>query len=206
MLIISTYYCIGIVLLIQVPSVLASLHLQQVVYTSNRWDMSVEEDVYCQQKARSISTLEECSKHSKQKCNKHLGCIHPLLLKIELDHLVLDELHLMLRIDVLFRNLILYADSRDHTSRERGETCRHVQQLQQAIQSCGVSFQIWQKKEPSGKPLPGSYDWTALSGKHKLQVLQKLPEKMATFLPDATCTKIANLWNVRNCMKKACIV
>ena len=175
-------------------------------YTSHRWDMSVDEIVYCRQKARSLSTLEDCSKYSKQTCSKHLGCIHPPLLKVELGHLVLDELHLMLRIgDVLFRNLILYADSRDHTSRERGGTSSHVQQLQQAIQSCGVSFQIWHKKEPSGKPIPGSYDWTALSGKHKLLVLQKLPEKMSTFLPEATCTKFANLWTVRNCMTTPCL-
>jgi len=79
------------------------------------WDISVDEEVYCQEKSRSLS-LKSDSQNSRRHCSKHLGCIHPTLLNIEL---VVDELHLMLRVgDVLLRNLILYADSRDHASRE----------------------------------------------------------------------------------------
>ena len=72
----------------------------------------------------------------------------------------------MLRVgDVLLRNLILYTDSRDHASQEdQGEEAIHLQQLEPAIRSCGVSFQIWQKQESTGKPIPGSYEWTALTG------------------------------------------
>ena len=60
-------------------------------------------------------------------------------------------------------------------------------------------FQIWQNKEPNGKPIPGSYDWTALSGKHKLLVLQKLPAKMDTLLRDNLSAHVAKLWNVSMC-------
>ena len=164
----------------------------------NRWNMSVDEEVYCQEKARSLSSLKSDSQHSTRHCSKHLGCIHPPLLNIELDHVVVDELHLMLRVgDVLLRNLILYADSRDHACREhQGEDANHLRQLEQAIRSCGVSFQIWQKREPTGKPIPGSYDWTALTGKHKLQVLKMLPEKMSLLLPDTIFPRIAALWRV----------
>jgi len=76
--------------------------------------MSVDQEVYCQEKSRSLSSLKSDSQNSRRHCSKHLGCIHPPLLNIELDNIVVDELHLMLRVgDVLLRNLILYADSRD---------------------------------------------------------------------------------------------
>ena len=114
-------------------------------HATKRWDMSVDEEVYCQEKSRSLSSLKSDSQKSRRHCSKHLGCIHPPLLNIELDNIVVDELHLMLRVgDVLLRNLILYTDSRDHASREhQGEDTNHLQQLEQAIRSCGESFQIW---------------------------------------------------------------
>ena len=160
--------------------------------------MSVDEEVYCQEKARSLSSMEADCQHSTRHCSKHLGCIHPPLLKVELDCIVVDELHLMLRVgDVLLRNLILYADSRDHTSREhQGVEANNLRQLEQAIRSCGVSFKIWQKREPTGKPIPGSYDWTALTGKHKLQVLKMLPERMNALLPESVSPKLTALWKV----------
>ena len=165
---------------------------------SYRWNMSVEDSVYCKDKARTLSSMKELCKKSGQNCSKHKGCIHPPLLNVEPSAVVLDELHLMLRIgDVLIRNLILYAHSRDHRSQERlGETTHHIQELETAIRSCGVSFHIWQKREPTGKPIPGSYDWTALTGTHKLKVLQRLPEMMNKILPDAVCGRIVHLWNV----------
>ena len=180
---------------------LKSLCVMKIIYTyhfAERWNMSVDEEVYCHEKARSLSSLKSDSQHSTRHCSKHLGCIHPPLLNIELDNIVVDELHLMLRVgDVLLRNLILYADSRDHASREhQGEDANNLRQLERAIQSCGVSFQIWQKREPTGKPIPGSFDWTALTGKHKLQVLKMLPEKMSGLLPDGISPRVAALWRV----------
>ena len=128
-----------------------------------------------------------------------MGCVLPPLLNVSLDHVVLDELHLLLRImDVLIRNLILYADFQDHRQKQHcgAAESRNVRKLEQAIRSCGVCFQIWQKKEPTGKPIPGSHDWTALSGKHKLLVLKKLPMKMDTLVKENLSGKIAKLWNV----------
>lgn len=52
-------------------------------YVTTRWDMSVDEEVYCQEKARSLSSLKSDSRHSTWHCNKQLGCIlHPSLLNI----------------------------------------------------------------------------------------------------------------------------
>ena len=162
--------------------------------------MSIDEKVYTDtsKKARTLQKMKDLSSHSYSSCTRHLGCVLPPLVNIPLDHIVLDELHLLLRImDVLIRNLILYADSKDHRQKaHHGVESHNVRKLEQAIRSCGVCFQIWQNKEPTGKPIPGSFDWTALSGKHKLLVLKKLPAKMDTILKEDVSPQVAKLWNV----------
>ena len=58
-----------------------------------------------------------------------------------------------------------------------GEQTNHIRQLEEAIHSCDVSFQVWQNQEPTGKPVPGSFDFTPLSGKDKLKVFQEATSK-----------------------------
>ena len=66
--------------------------------------MSVEESVYTEKKARSLSMLQKKSHFANKPCQKHLGSIHPPLLNIELTKVVVDELHLLLQVtDVLIR-------------------------------------------------------------------------------------------------------
>ena len=77
-----------------------------------RWDMSVEESVYTEKKAKSLSTLQEKSHFANKPCQQHLGSIHSPLLNIELTKVVVDDLHLLLWVmDVLIRNLISLAGS-----------------------------------------------------------------------------------------------
>ena len=158
--------------------------------------MDVDKKEYSTTHARSLSQMKETKRSSS--CHVHLGCIRPPLFNIELGNIVLDELHLLLRIgDVLIRNLIFHADSCDQRSRaHRGAETTHIRELEAAIQSCGVSFQIRLKREANGKPIQGSYDWTALTRKHKLMVLKKLPPKMSTLLPSHLCPVVVELWNV----------
>ena len=162
-----------------------------------RWDMSVDEKVYTEDKARTLQKMQELSSHSYSLCARHVGCVLPPLVHISLDRIVLDELHLLQIMDVLIRNLIHYADSQDHHQKtHHGVESHNLRKLEQTIRSCGVYFQIWQNKEPTGKPIPGSFDWTPLSGKHKLQVLKNLPEKMDTILDKRISPSVARLWNV----------
>lgn len=111
-------------------------------------------DIHCVRCDTSIS-LEECEKDQrtladiKKKCTKstvdaRLGCIHPPLFEIELDHVVIDELHLLLRVtDKLISALILRMAHLDHSSRiHQGTQSSHMRQLVSAIKSCGVSFQV----------------------------------------------------------------
>ena len=162
--------------------------------------MSVDEKVYTDtsKKARTLQSMKDLSAHSYSSCTRHLGCVLPPLVNIPLDHTVLDELHLLLRImDILIRNLILYADSEDHRHKaHHGVESHNVRKLEQAIRSCGVCFQIWQNREPTGKLIPGNFHWIALSGKHKLLVLKKLPAKMDTIQKEDVSPQIAKLWNV----------
>ena len=52
-------------------------------------------------------------------------------------------------------------------------------------------------KEPTAKSIPGSFDWTPLSGKHKLQALKNLPAKMDNMiLEESIAPSVAKLWNV----------
>ena len=55
-------------------------------------------------------------KHLKENVeSQELGVINQLLLNIELDHVVVDELHLLLRItDRLIDNLVIRAAELDH--------------------------------------------------------------------------------------------
>ena len=163
-----------------------------------RWDMSIEESVFTEKKARSLSTLREKSHFANKPCHKHLGSIHPPLLNIELTKVVVDELHLLLRVtDVLIRNLISLAASRDHEELQRqGETSNHIRQLEQAVQSCKMTFTIWQRVDGNGRPQPGKYDCTSLNGTDKLRVLRTLPAKFDTILPGDLGVPMAQLWNV----------
>ena len=148
--------------------------------------MSVDEEVYTKTKARSLSDMKSLAAKGYCTYAKHLGCVREPLFEIPLDRVVLNELHLLLRVgDVLLRNLILQVDSMGHRRKEHeGVETNEIKELEEAVRACGVSFQIRQNREPTGKPIPGSYDFTALSGKFKLQVMRKLPAKFDTILPD----------------------
>ena len=142
--------------------------------------------------------LQKKSHFANKPCQKHLGSIHPPLLNIELTKVVVDELHLLLRVtDVLIRNLISLAASRDHEEQQRwGECSNHIRQLEQAVQSCKVTFTIWQHVEGDGRPQPGKYDCTSFNGTERLRVLCTLPAKFDTILPGDLAVPMAQLWNV----------
>ena len=157
-----------------------------------------DEEVYTSTKARSLTGMKSLAAKGYRSHTKHLGCVRQPLFDIPLDRIVYDELHLLLRIgDVLLRNLILQVYSMRHRRKEHdGQDSNGIKELEEAVRACGVSFQIRQNREPTGKPIPGSYDFTALSGKFKLQVMRKLPAKFDTILPDGLGPQVAQLWNV----------
>ena len=104
--------------------------------------MTAEE---CKKNKRTLDSIRTCS--TKSTLHERLGCVNQPLLDIELDKVVVDELHLLLRIsDKLISALVLRMAQLDHQSRVRSEgQPTHMNQLVSAIRSCGVPFRVRQK-------------------------------------------------------------
>lgn len=174
-------------------------------WCNKRWDITKECEL------RTSTTLQQClsSQHSK-------GCIRPPLLNFELTDVIIDELHLMLRVtDVLLRNLIwamIHMDLRD-----RGDT--HLKALVNEIKSCGISFKVnesythafsmsmhkqtqhspkvWRPKDGSGGRSKDNYEWTSLRGSDKRKLLIKLPPKIPSLVPGGVIgERVKELWEV----------
>ena len=98
---------------------------------------------------------------------------------------MLDEVHLLLRMaDVPMNNLIEDAIERDDKEsvlmaqrREKLERGKHLRKLAETINSCGVTFNVWEKKNADGKG-SGTVDWTSLMEDEKRKLLKLLPDKL----------------------------
>ena len=137
---------------------------------------------------RTLYEVKEMSNKSKD----NYGCCKETLLNIELDRIVVDELHLLLRItDVLTANLITEVTDCDIQAnlenKQNKET--HLNKLVSCIRSCGVSFSVWRKKNADGKE-SNVHDWTSLMENDKKMLLNKLPQKMKDFLRPETASKV----------------
>lgn len=57
-----------------------------------RWDMSVDETVHTEDKARTLKKMQELASHSYSSCARHMGCacVLPPLINISLDQIVLE--------------------------------------------------------------------------------------------------------------------
>ncbi|MCG7867336.1 MAG: hypothetical protein JAY74_13350 [Candidatus Thiodiazotropha taylori] len=116
------------------------------------------------------------------------GSKNPPLVDIEVDHFVADELHLMMRIsEVLLRNLIDDALSKDNLAKVLGNPTDNVTLLVNAIQSCGVSFRTWKSKS-------GELEWSSLSGNDLKKLLKNLPDKLIFCLNNDTSDDVRHLW------------
>ena len=98
----------------------------------------------CKRKGRSLGELKKCC--SLTGVDRCLGSIHLPLFNIELDHVIVDELHLWLRIvDRLITALILCMAQLDCHAHVRGTSrghISHVDKLVSTIQSCGIHFKV----------------------------------------------------------------
>ena len=96
------------------------------------------------------------------------------LVSIEPEHIIIDELHLLLRIcDKLLKNLILDTKTLDDKNAVHGEKSDFLGQLTEKIRGCGVSFYIWTKKGTQGE-----LNWSSLTGSDYEKLLENLPTKL----------------------------
>eukprot|EP00731_Ephydatia_muelleri_P006815 Em0003g1063a len=148
------------------------------VHRDCRWDVSKPESYYSTTMARTLVTLRRAFASHGRTAAVHQGSVNCPLTAIPVDHMMIDELHLFLRIfDVMLRNLIKMSEP-------------HTQQLVAYIRSCGVSFNIWESESSDGK-----VEWTSLTGEAKKKVLKLLPSKMKDIpLPNAFLDDVVQLW------------
>ena len=162
-----------------------------------RWKMDFVLDHY--NTPPLLRTLEEMTKMSHKKgTQEKYSCEHEPLLKVELDHVVLDELHLLLRImDVLINNLVKEAvewDKKENFNRRKADQKdSHIKKIQSTIRSCGISFDIWEKTNADGKG-SGQYDFTSLLGTDKKKLLSELPQKLDACTHRDTCQTLMQIW------------
>ena len=117
--------------------------------------------------------MKEISEMSK-KSRENYCCDKQPILNISLDHIVIDELHLMLRItDISIGNLVQECldwnkdDDLDH--KKGAATGLYLKSLIRVIKSCGVSFDVWEQRNADGKG-SGKHDWTSLLRKDKKSI------------------------------------
>ena len=68
-----------------------------------------------------------------------------------------------------------------------------MEDLLEAIRSCGLSFQVWEKTNGGGS---GMYDFTSLMGSAKKLLLKKLPDKLKGVIMPDTEEAVIKLWKV----------
>lgn len=142
---------------------------------------------------RTLDALLSDNRSDPRGKQLRLGQIDKPLLHIELDHVVPDELHLMLRItDVLTRNVIHAAMSEDVKLTHIDKLQRpKILSLMKEIRSCGVSFHIWMSKSEEG-----GFTFTSLVGNDKLKLLKQLPAKFSNCQPKTYYKTVKEIWEV----------
>ncbi|XP_028410462.1 uncharacterized protein LOC114533075 [Dendronephthya gigantea] len=162
------------------------------IFKLDRCDMSRLQNYWETQHGRSIEDIKECA------LKGHFSCQFQPLLNIKLENVVLDELHLMLRItDVLTKSLINQAlewDIKDNIPKApKNRSNQHLTDLVRSINECGVTFNVWEKKNADGKG-SGVYDFTSLMGADKKLLLKHLPEKLKNCIEATHSDAVISLW------------
>ena len=114
-----------------------------------------------------------------------------------LHHIILDELHLLFRIsDILIDNIV--QDAMQWDDKETwitGKKKVHLDKLIQAVNSCCVSFSVWEKRNADGKG-SGTWEWTSLMGDDRKTLLKNLPNKLEYLIQQDTARTAVELWKV----------
>ena len=167
-----------------------------LIHKLDRWDTSKPIEHY-----QSVEMKRTLAHIKSMLTQKKFSVIHQPLFNIELDHVILDELHLMMRVaDRLTENLITEVMDRDgqaDISKGKGEKKGiYLETLINTIKNLGISFSIWEKKNADGKG-SGSYEWTSLIGSDKKKLMELLPSQVQEkdILFPETKDKVIQLWS-----------
>jgi hypothetical protein len=104
-------------------------------------------------------------------------------------------------LDILERNILLTAIRRDlcedKSKKAKEPRGLHLKNTVKVINSCGVTFSVWEKLDGNGKKT-SKYEWTSLVGDEKKKLLRNLPHKFDKFLKPETCETTKQIWQVSN--------
>ena len=167
------------------------------IHKQNRWDTS--KSCYFFHEDGQKRTLEKIKNLCQEKCD-NFGCIHPPPLKnIDLDHVVPDELHLLLRItDRLLENIIneiLERDSIADFNKPKGSPKGLLlQNFVKDVNDLGITFSTWYKKNADGSR-SNILEYTSCVRAQKKLLLCKLPSILAKYLYPDTAEIVCKIWN-----------
>ena len=128
-------------------------------------------------------TLENIKKQCQCKSSNY-GCINPALINIDLDHVLADELHLLLRVtDRMLQNVvdeILEKDAIEDFNKPKGQPKGVLlKKFVDDVNSLGVTFFVWYKKNEDGSR-SNVLEYTSLVGAQKKLLLMKHPSMFET--------------------------
>uniref|UniRef100_A0A1X7UI92 Uncharacterized protein n=1 Tax=Amphimedon queenslandica TaxID=400682 RepID=A0A1X7UI92_AMPQE len=170
---------------------------QSQLQVITRYHTSIAPVVHQTEQARTLASIENCLQ-SKNK----LGVKNKPLFNIETDRVIVDELHLLLRMSyVLINNLVLATIAQDNNLLTRSTI--HLDTLLDKVHECCtfrvkdwhyglvlVLQQVWESKTKKGE-----YEFTSLRGADRKK-LWKLPPYIVDVIPRKIGLKIMKLWSV----------
>jgi hypothetical protein len=156
------------------------------VHKNQRDDMTKPLDFY------QTRGMQRTSQNLKEDVVKNdFGVRAQPLVSVEPEHIIIDELHLLLRIcDKLLRNLILDTKTLDDKKVAHGEKSDFLGQLTEKIRVCGISFYIWTKKGTRCE-----LDWSSLTGSDYKKLLENLPTKLCFLIHPDTHDHTVIIWS-----------
>lgn len=161
--------------------------------------MSIPQATYTTTLQRTLQSIQHCAALPPSKpAKERLGVQHHPIIRISPEHVVLNELHLLLRIgDVLIRNLIfemVLTDRRSQRNRTYTPATSHLKLLEAKICSeCKVTFRIWEKRDVSGKP-SGNFEWTSVMGTDMKKIITLLPSTFSDLLRTEISQTMFQIW------------
>ncbi len=151
-----------------------------------RWDMSMTWSLLDQEKgARTIAEINEKAKLAKSNKNRFNCCNSPLFSFIPLHQVVIDSLHLFLRIaDVLINLLIRDLRTLDATNQNK----RNLDAYVDVLNNCKIRFRWFTDKETK------KLTWRDLTGPEKMRLFNGI--NIPAAFPDLQSKEtLQKLWN-----------
>ena len=168
-----------------------------MIHKAERWNMTYDLNHYDSHDLQR--TLKEMNELANRKTKRKYRYVNPPLFNIELEHFILDELHLLMTImDVLIEKLVHEAVHWDEVDNWKKRKCEqkniHLDHLRDTIRSCGVSFDIWEKTNADTncqRIWPIRYHKFFGPDKKKLK---EHPDKCEGVIRSADESEVENIW------------